>query len=456
MNLTLKEVAVMCGGELSNHSKSDLSIKHVVINSLDAKASSLFAAIKGETHDGHDFVANILKNDSCAALVGEDYLQSQARQPQNLIYVKDVIKALGRFAGFYRDRFEIPLVGITGSNGKTTVKEMLKSICIEQFGEQGVLANTGNLNNHLGVPLTLFGLKKQQKVAIIEMGMNHHGELDYLSRMAKPTIAVVNNVMLAHAGFFHDLTDIARAKGEIYYGLKPGGVACINLADKQHPIWDNDISKTINTRYTFGVDGSSCYLKNGNYNGEICIATTAGDIHTKLQVLGQHNQTNAVTATALAINLGCSLDSIEKGLANYAGYKGRLQQKTAFNGALIIDDSYNANPDSVKAAILAIAKLPKPHWLIFGDMGELGHLSQNAHIEIGKFAYKHKIDKLLTVGELAKYANDVFSGDKLHFATNQDIIEYCIKNLPTNTTVLIKGSKSTNLGSVVDKVVLGK
>ena len=454
MNLTIKEIANLCDGELSNHSDPDLIIKHVVINSIDAKNHSLFVAIKGNVNDGHDFVVDVIKNDGCAALVNKNYAKDKP-QP-NLIYVDDTTKALGQLAGRYRDQFHIPVVGITGSNGKTTVKEMLKSICIEQFGEKHVLANAGNLNNHLGVPLTLLGLTKQHKIAIIEMGMNHHGELDHLSFIAKPTIAVVNNVMLAHAGYFKSMIDIAKSKGEIYHGLQTDGIACVNLAEKLHSIWKNDIPEHISKSYEFGTESSSCYLKSGNSDGEICIATTAGDIHTKLQVLGRHNQTNAVTATALAINVGCSMENIARGLANYNGYKGRLQQKTAFNGALIIDDSYNANPDSVKAAILAIDTLHKPHWFIFADMGELGHLSAESHVEIGMFANQYKIDKLITIGELAKDAHDAFKGDKLHFVENQEVVEYCIKNLPADSTVLVKGSNSMDLGYVVDRLVLGK
>ena len=256
--------------------------------------------------------------------------------------------------------------------------------------------------------------------------------------------------------FFSNMADIAKAKGEIYHGLQPGGIACVNLAEKLHYVWKNDIPEHVSKRYEFGTLGSNCYLKKVNPDGGICLATTIGDINTRLQVLGQHNQINAVTASALALNLGCSLESIALGLANYTGYKGRLQQKTAFNGALIIDDSYNANPESVKAAILAIERLPKPHWLIFADIKELGHFSQDSHIDIGKFANEHQIDKLLTIGEFAKYTNNAFDGDKLHFATNQDIVAYCIENLPKHATILIKGSNSMNLGGVVDKIVLGK
>lgn len=448
MQLSLREIAIKSGGTLSPGSDPDLLLKHVVIDSRKVTVGTLFVALSGETHNGHDFVESILNNQT-AALVNRD---KHLNLP-NLIYVDDTIKALGDLARNYRLQFNIPIVGITGSNGKTTVKEMLKCICIKEFGNDYVLSTSGNFNNHLGMPLTLLNLENTHKVAIIEMGMNHALELAYLTQIAKPTIAVVNNAMLAHAGFFNDLSDIARAKGEIYTGLVKNGTACVNLADPSHQLWLDQLQSQAVKVFTYGGHGSECYLKTSSDLDITTILCRSGEINAKLQVLGEHNKKNALTATALALNLGCSLQNIATGLSSYKGYSRRLEQKLAFNGALIIDDSYNANPSSVKAAILAIKHLPKPHWFIFGDLGELGKFSKFEHEEIGTFAKDNGIDVLLTIGELSKISSNNFKGTKLHFANKQDVVEYCIKNLPKAATLLVKGSNSMALDQVINKLI---
>ncbi|MFN7095275.1 MAG: glutamate ligase domain-containing protein, partial [Burkholderiales bacterium] len=253
-------------------------------------------------------------------------------------------------------------------------------------------------------------------------------------------------------GFFNSLTEIAQAKGEIYSGLTLGGLACMNLAEPLHAVWQASLPQYEITQFSYGTPGSSCYLAKAKDDGSIIISTNQGNLQTKLQVLGKHNCYNAVTAAALAVNLNCSLEAISQGLANYAGYKGRLQPKAAFNGALIIDDSYNANPDSVKAAIIAIQNLPKPHWFIFADLRELGKFSSKFHQEIGQFAANNGIDMLLTVGEMAAITNASFNGKKMHFSSNQDIVEYCLHYLPVTATLLIKGSNSMGLGTLVEQL----
>lgn len=449
MRLSLNVIAGMCNGDLSTASNPELIIENVVIDSRMVKHSSLFIAIKGETQDGHSYVAEALKDKLAVAIVQRDC----GLDLPNLIYVEDTVQALGLLSHNYRMQFNIPVVAITGSNGKTTVKEMLRSICNLQFGEKHVLATTGNLNNHLGVPLTLLNLDTEHKVAIIEMGMNHSGELEYLSMLAHPTIAVVNNVMLAHAGFFNSLADIARAKGEVYTGLVEDGIACVNLRSPFAAMWQDQIADSAAKLLSYAKPGSACYIDESGNDGELLIRIANGEgIYTKLQVLGEHNKVNALTATALALSLACTSENIAKGLANYTGYKGRLEQKQAFNGALIIDDSYNANPDSVKAAILAIKDLPKPHWFIFADLKELGKFSESSHQEIALFAASHGIDCLLTVGELTKITHENFNGEKLHFNSNQDIVEYCMQHLPKNATLLVKGSNSMGLNTVVTQL----
>lgn len=446
--LTVAQIVEATNGVVASHVSLQDTIEHIAIDSRSIAAKGLFIAIKGETHDGHDYVAKILENANNYALVSHNY----PLDLQNLIRVDDTTLALGKIAAYYRELFKIPVVAITGSNGKTTVKEMLRSICHEEFGTDAVLATSGNLNNHWGMPLTLLGLNSQHKVAIIEMGMNHAGELDYLTKLAKPTLAVVNNVMFAHAGHFTSLADIAVAKGEIYHGLQDKAVACINISNQFAGSWLRDDIKVKNI-YRFGSPDSECSIVTVDHAGGH-YKTSIGDIYVKLRILGRHNYDNALSAIALAINLGCSTRAIKNGLENYAGYKGRLERKTAFNGALIIDDTYNANPDSVAAALQAIQELPRPYWFIFADLKELGPNELNFHREIGKLAEQFNIDKLITVGSLSRYTAETFSGDKIHFEQNEDVVKYCTSNLPINATLLLKGSNSMRLFDVAQQLTI--
>jgi UDP-N-acetylmuramoyl-tripeptide--D-alanyl-D-alanine ligase len=443
MNLSLLEIAKMCSGELSKNSNPDLILNNIDIDSRKIKNNNtLFVAIHGNV-DGHKFVNIVCSNKTNAALV------EQRIDLPNLIYVRNTVEALGKLAHNYRLRFQIPVVAITGSNGKTTLKNMLNSICQQAFGIHHVLATDGSLNNHLGVPLTLLRLNAQHNVAIIEMGMNHTGELSYLSRIVRPTIAIVNNVMLAHIGMFKDIQELAKAKGEVFIGLDKGGVMCINKSSPFASMWHNQYQQ--HKQVYFAMPDTMCFIKSTNSN-MVEISTNYGDLKLQLQVLGEHNKINAMTATTLALLLNCNLHHIKDGLEQYTGTPGRLEKLVAFNNAIIINDSYNANPDSVKAAILAIKDLPKPHWFIFGQLGELGKLNQQLHIEIANFANQHHIDTLLAFGPDAKITCDNFNGNKKYFTALNDIVAYCKTHLPATATLLVKGSHSNNLVTVVNQL----
>lgn len=447
--MTAGEIAQLAEGDLSGVFKTDGIIDAVIIDSRQVKNHSLFVAIRGDTNDGHNYVEQVVAKAGNYALVNNDF----PLDLPNLIRVKDTTLALGTIAANYRKKFNLPIAAITGSNGKTTVKEMLKCICDREFGKEHVLATSGNLNNHLGLPLTILQLSEKHKVAILEMGMNHSGELDYLSKAGKPTVAAINNVMFAHAGHFNSIEDIARAKGEIYHGITSDGTACLDLSSEYMRMWQGeDIQCNI---FPYGTKETNCYLRDVE-DGVGYYVTPLGEIEVSLRILGQHNYYNGLTAIALAINLGCSLKSIKTGLESYSGYKGRLELKNAFNGALIIDDTYNANPDSVKAALNAIQGLPRPYWFIFADLKELGIHELSFHQEIGEYADASNIDMLLTVGDLAAHAAKFYKRDKIHFATNQDIVKYCLTNLPKNATLLIKGSNSMRLGEIAEELSLGK
>lgn len=444
--LEIQQIIEFTNGIPSKIFKSDGIVDNVTMDSRSVTGNSLFVAVKGDKHDAHDYVKSVVENGNYA-LVNEDFSEDLA----NLIYVKDTTLALGILASNYRQMFDIPVVAITGSNGKTTVKEMLRSVCNMYFGEERVLATSGNLNNHWGMPRTLLEINKSHKVAIIEMGMNHSGELTYLSSLAKPTIAVVNNVMFAHAGYFSGLSDIASAKAEIYSGLLTSGIACVDVSNQFANGWLEKETK-YKQRFLYGNETTNCYIKSLSIDEAIYV-TPLGEVLISLKVLGTHNYKNALTVIALAINLGCSLESIKRGLESYNGYKGRLERKKAFNGALIIDDTYNANPDSVAAALESIQVLAKPYWFIFADLKELGTDEVKYHYQVGELITKYRVDKLLTVGDLAKYASDIFIGDKLHFANNDDVVKYCRDNLPKDATLLIKGSNSMRLSNIVEQLL---
>lgn len=466
MQLSLNQIAIMCEGELSAGSDGSRVITNVVIDSREVADGSLFVAIVGENNDGHKYALDCLSNKALGAIVNK----TSGLTAPNLVIVPDTTYAIGLLASRYRDMFNIPLVAITGSNGKTTIKEMLRGICEAEYGISDVLASKNSFNNQWGMPLTLLQLNDKHKVAIIEMGMNHHGELDYLTKLAKPTIAVVNNVLLSHAGFFKNIEEIANAKCEIYNGLVDDGVALINKNISYATTWSNKLKQNYKIKLIeFGDNTTGCYLKESDDQGNIVVATHRGDINLKLKVLGAHNQQNAITVIALALQLKLSTESIIKGLEAFTAYKHRLEQKKAFNGALIIDDSYNANPDSVKASILAIKNLPKPHWFIFGDLKELGDYATDQHIEVGRFVWENGVDMLLTIGELTLNSGKAYMGSMpnngesvivaatganvkkwLHFNNNDDIAKYCREHVPENATILIKGSNSMKLWQIAD------
>lgn len=444
---SIRQIVEDLGFKISAKFNFSASIDKVIIDSRKTKTNTLFVAIKGDKKDGHDYVKSIVVDNACFALVNKDFKEDLP----NLIYVDDTVKALGALAKYYRDEFSISVVAITGSNGKTTVKEMLKNVLMVRYGSDAVLATEGNLNNHLGMPLTLLEMSDNHKVAVIEMGMNHSGELDYLSKLASPSHAVVNNVLFAHAGHFNGLEDIAKAKGEIYHGLANDGLACVDMSSEFAKMWlENDIK--IKNIFEFGRAESKCYIKNIDIDSATYV-TPLGELQVSLKVLGKHNYINALTVIALAVNLGCSLADIKNGLEGYTGYKGRLERKVAFNDAIIIDDTYNANPDSVKAALSAIQIFNQEKWFIFADLKELGADEENIHINLTKDIQQNNINKLITVGKLAKLTSDNFRGDKLHFETNDDVVKYCMSHLPNNVVLLVKGSNSMRLFDIVNQIV---
>jgi UDP-N-acetylmuramoyl-tripeptide--D-alanyl-D-alanine ligase len=372
-----------------------------------------------------------------------------------VLVVEDTCKALGELAAYWRNKFKMPLAAITGSNGKTTVKEMLASIlraATEQPDE--VLATVGNLNNHIGLPLTLLKLNAQHSYAVIEMGMNHTGEISYLSKIGKPTVALINNAGNAHIGELGSFEAIAKAKGEVFEGLADNGTAVINADDVFAPLWLNLAGKHKVT--TFGLknkaDVTATFQLHASAS-DVEINTPQGAIQVKLLTPGLHNVMNALAATSAALAMGVTLKSIAAGLENYSGVKGRLQHKVGLNGAQVIDDTYNANPMSMKVAIDVLMAMPGEKILVLGDMGELGDSAAEMHAEIGAYAKASGLTSLYALGEMSVETTKAFGAGARHYSTPQALTADLVKQMKQGVNVLVKGSRFMAMERVVDEII---
>ena len=412
----------------------------------------LFVALKGERFDGHDYVREVLAAGAAGAMVEQAWARANPGLP--LIPVVDTRAALGQLAAHWRARFTIPLLGITGSNGKTTVKEMCAAILRAHFGDaDSVLATAGNLNNDIGLPLTLLKLGSMHRAAVIEMGMNHPGEIDYLTRLARPSVALVNNAQRAHLAGLGLVQDVALAKGEIFAGLAADGVAVFNADDAQVDVW-RELSRG-RRQVSFALDQPAEVrgrFAGHGLGGELQLATPRGALAVTLAVPGSHNARNACAAAAMTLAAGASLAAVKQGLEAFAGVKGRLQRRTGCNGALVVDDSYNANPDSMRAAIDVLAAVPGRRIFVMGDMGEAGAAAGQFHDEIGGYAKSHGIDRMLCLGELSSAAAANFGEGGEHFLRLDDLVKTLSNELGPQTTVLVKGSRFMRMERVVDEI----
>ncbi len=430
---------------------NDVAISSVGADSRKISPGQLFVALKGENFDGHSFAKQAVEQGASAVLVANE---TTGAQPALL--VKDTLLSLGELASYWRQKFAIPIAAVTGSNGKTTVKEMLASILRAAVNKLDVvLATEGNLNNHIGSPMTLLKLRAQHRYAVIEMGMNHSGEIRYLTNLAKPTVAVIVNAGSAHIGELGSFEAIAQAKGEIFEGLSEEGTAVINADDLFAPLWHGLVAqrKTI----TFGLkntaDVTATYELQSS-TSKLSIATPNGGIGVMLPVPGLHNVMNALAATATSIAMDIPLSAIKAGLQNYAGVKGRLQHLEGLNGALVIDDCYNANPMSMKAAIDVLVAQSGEKLLVLGDMGELGDDAAALHAEIGAYAKDAGVHGLFTLGQLSEETARAFGAGSQHYQTSQDLTADLLKAMKLDVTVLIKGSRFMAMERVVNEIII--
>jgi len=449
---TLAQVATVCGGTLHG---ADVPVAGVCSDSRQALDGKLFVALRGERFDGHAFLDAAFAAGAVAAMVDER--AHVVRPVASLLIVADTRLALGRLAATWRERFTLPVIAVTGSNGKTTVKEMLAAVLREAAGEDGVLATAGNLNNDIGMPLTLLQLRSQHRFAVIEMGMNHLGEIRYLTQLARPDVALVNNAGTAHIGEVGSREAIARAKGEIYEGLRPGGVALVNTDDDFAELWrEMNAGRRV---VDFGIERPAAVSAQYELGGDgtlMTVRTPQTQYLVRLGVPGAHNVRNALAAAAVCHVLGIRTPYITAGLSNYAGTSGRLQRKRSRSGAIFIDDTYNANPDSVMAAIDVLMLSQGKRLLVLGDMGELGEAGEQLHAEVGAHARRAGIDQLFTLGTLSQAAANSFGPRARHF---QDLDVLCTaldQALTSDATVLVKGSRFMRMERVVQRFVNGE
>ncbi|CAB3651139.1 UDP-N-acetylmuramoyl-tripeptide--D-alanyl-D-alanine ligase [Paraburkholderia rhynchosiae] len=451
---SLREAAALIAGATVVGDDS-VTFERVSTDSRSAGPGDLFVAIKGERFDAHDFLADVAARNVTAVLV--------SRTPQDwgvpALRVTDTRVGLGSLARGWRRKFSMPLVAVTGSNGKTTVKEMIASIFAAAVGADARLATAGNFNNDIGLPLTLFRLQAAHELAVVELGMNHPGETSLLAKIAEPTVAVVNNAQREHQEFMATVEAVALEHASVIHALNPEGVAVFPADDAYASIWR--VAATGNRIMDFALNSAERSTEaavTGIFDGvRLSIGTPEGHVEVMLQVLGNHNAHNALAATSAALAAGVSLDAIKRGLESFGAVKGRLQVRHAalgtLAGATVIDDTYNANPDSMRAAIDVLASHASPRVLVMGDMGEVGDNGPEFHREIGAYARERGIDALYAMGDASRDACAAYGANAHHVADVGTLLAQLQHGgFGPAATFLVKGSRFMQMERVVDAV----
>ncbi|HEX5339941.1 MAG TPA: UDP-N-acetylmuramoyl-tripeptide--D-alanyl-D-alanine ligase [Gammaproteobacteria bacterium] len=445
----LSQLADVVGGKLIG---KDRGFTRVSTDTRRLAADELFVAIAGERFDAHGFLPAAQQRGAAGALVQHPVAESALPQ----IVVADTRRALGAYAAHWRRQFRIPVVGVTGSSGKTTLKEMLAHI-LRRNG--ATLATRGNMNNDIGLPLTLLELDAGQRAAVIEMGTNHPGEIAYLASITAATIGVITNAGAAHLEFLGSIEGVAREKGALFAALGADGVAVINADDAHAATWQH--MSTAGTRHSFGfgetaefhpVPGSMQAMADGRW--QFRANSPLGEADVRLSLPGKHNIANALAALAAATTAGVELREAVAALADVPATAGRLLVVPGIHDCRLVDDSYNANPLSLQAAVEFAVSLGAPVWLVLGDMGELGADAASLHAEAGVHARRAGVAQLLTFGTLSRAASDSFGRYARHFNDLELLLDYLRHELSTGSTLLIKGSRSMKMERVVEALRL--
>lgn len=439
--LELSAVSMPLAAELRGE---DARFSQVSIDTRTLKQGDLFVALRGDHFDGHRFLSQAESAGACAAVVSLD-----VKSTIPTLKVQNTLSALGDLASINRSIYKQPLVAITGSAGKTTVKNILSAIASISGP---TLATQSNFNNEVGVPLTLLNISEEHQFAIVEMGAAQSGDISYLCAIAEPNVAVLLNAMPAHLSGFGSVEGVAAAKGEIFAGLESDDTAVINRDSEYYRQWLQTVGSA--QVIDFGLDSPAAVtaseLKSGAGGGmDFELHTPAGSRRVKFSLLGRHNVMNALAAAAAAIAAGIDIETICEGLARVDAVPGRLYSQPQPGGYLLIDDSYNANPQAVKAAIDVLAGYSGRKFFLLGDMGELGEDSAALHAEVGRYARQKRIDFLWTIGDLASVSAKIFGGAAACFDDKAELIAEAQATLCNGDTVLIKGSRSAGMDEVV-------
>ena len=474
MRTTIEQLAQWLGQPVSNPdfhpdthaTKLSTTVQGLTTDSRAVVAGNVFVALRGERFDAHDFLDAVVAQ--CAAVVVVERLPAGLTIPA--IVVADTRVALGQIARSWRQQFALPLLAVTGSNGKTTVKEMLAAILAAAFGADHSMATRGNFNNEIGLPLTLLRLQPEHQAAVVELGMNHPGEIAVLAEIAKPTLALVNNAQREHQEFMATVEAVARENGAVFAALPADGVAVFPAEDDYAWVWRELVqARGLSRVITFGLsqqaDVSATYAPQdfgSLINGRARLGAETLLFQIRLAAIGEHNVRNALAATACALGAGIPISAIVQGLEGFAPVNGRMQRKQASSGALVIDDTYNANPDSVRAAIDVLSKAAAPRVLILGDMGEVGDAGQEFHEEIGSYAHARGIDCFLGFGEATRFAVAAFNQaaggasaqpSARHFASIEALNAAAAELATGDAAILVKGSRFMKMERVVQHLV---
>lgn len=430
----LSQIAQAAGGSLMGEDRQ------VVGFSTDTRtiaAGDVYFCLRGDNFDGHDYVQKAVEQ-GAVAVIGERQLEVNVSQ----VIVADTRSAFGRFASLWRSSFDKPVIGVTGSNGKTTVKQLLASI----FSHAGSVHYTrANDNNEIGVPQTLLGLRATHDYAVVEMGASGNGEIQWLGELVQPTVSVITNASAAHLEGFGDAQSVAEEKGWIFRSLAASGTAVINADDQFFNYWQSICGhqKII----TFGVNGDVTAVREAD--GSVVVRYAGQSVRTSFPLAGRHNVMNAAAAAACAIATGVSLETVAKGLEAVEPVPGRLNMITLVDGMTVIDDTYNANPASTRAAIDVLSEFNGRKILALGDLLELGANEVDEHKSIGRYAQSNKVDQLLACGELTRHAVDSFGPGATWFDTQEQLVQALADEFKAGSAVVVKGSRSMKMERVV-------
>ncbi|WP_231970506.1 UDP-N-acetylmuramoyl-tripeptide--D-alanyl-D-alanine ligase [Polynucleobacter necessarius] len=419
---TLAQVHAMLPGSQLIHadakSAEGISISHIGSDSRQIQPGELFIALSGDRFDAHDFLGDVATSGASAALISD---KTACPESLSAVCVQDVKQGLGALAKAWRAQFSIPVALVTGSNGKTTVKEMIASIFKAAAGEERTLVTKGNFNNDIGLPLTLLRMRATDRLAVIELGMNYPGETAELAVIAQANIALINNAQREHQEFMSTVEAVAKEHATTLSTLSADGVAVFPADSEFSVVWHQAAAGRKVIDFALSTDSASTKASVVGKlltSGRIEISTDLGKLEVQLNTLGNHNVRNALAASAVALGAGLSLEQIKAGLESFVPVNGRMQSKPLNAGRTLIDDSYNANPDSVRAAIDALKQSANNSWLVLGDMGEVGDQGPAFHEEVGVYAAEQGISKLFAIGEQCKFAVQGFNESEKALATS--------------------------------------